>query len=434
MGEVTKSQSIRNFGAKGWFLILYCFTALFCNVAMTIDGLNVALPLVSDGNGLDYNACLSLGTVAGFVGVVLMFVIGKVREKLGNRYTSGGLLIIAGLTYSLFYVSSSSLVMYGVCMSIMVACTQGCFYLCTGPLQARWFPKKRGVVVGITTTGANIGSAILVPLLTALTTFLGWKMGLSVIGIFAVVVGVIGILILRDDPIDAGVYPDNVTKEEYEKEYLVDAQARKEEYKSDWTVKRLLTTKETYLAILVPAFLGLGLVGIVSQFVSRNMALGLSSAQAVGAMTVAAVFGMLGSYLLGIIDTKFGTKTAAIVYSLFFAAAVVINILGQFNVVFVYISIVMVGMSLGGTTNVQISWPASIFGQLDYPVANTVIYPIMYCIISLNFVLNAVVLQVTGTLTMAYVVYAILMIIAALIAKATDSTKWNKEVHPELMK
>ncbi len=428
-----KTTGVNNFGAKGWFLILYSLLALFVNVSMTIDGLNVALPLVTENNQLDYDTCLSLGTVAGFVGIVLMFAIGKIREKVGSRLTSGVLLIVAGLTYCLMYLNASSTVMYGVAMSIMVAATQSCVYLCTGALQAQWFPRKRGVAVGISTTGANIGSAILVPLMTALTAAMGWKMGLSVFGILSIALGILGLAVLRDNPMDAGYYPDNVSKEVYEKEYLVEQSASKTAYISDWTVARLLTTKETYLAILVPAFMGLGLVGIVSQFVSRNVSMGLSEPQAIGAMTVAAVFGMLGSYLFGVLDTKLGTKKGVIIYCIFFAVGIVMNILGSVHIAFVYISIVMVGASLGGTTNFQISWPASIFGQLDYPTANTVVYPIMYCIISLNFAVNGFVLKVTGNLNVAYMIYAGLLLVAALIAGLTDSTKWNKDVHPELM-
>lgn len=429
-----KKQSIHNFGAKGWFLIIYSLLALFMNVTMTIDGLNVALPLVTENNGLNYEACLAMGTVAGFVGIVLMFIIGKIREKVGSRWTSGVLLIIAGLTYSFIYLNAKSVAVYAIALSIMVSCTQSCFYLCTGALQAQWFPKKRGVVVGISTTGANIGSAVLVPLMTGTTAWLGWKMGLSVYGIFGIILGIVGLILLRDNPLDAGFYPDNVTKEVYEKDYLVEQEAAKEEYVSDWTLGRLLKTKETWLAALVPAFMGLALVGIISQFVGRNVSLGLTQGQAVGAMTVAALCGMVGSYLFGVIDTRFGTKTGVIIYCIFFAAAVVMNILGAFSKVFVYISIVMVGASLGGTTNFQISWPASIFGQLDYPTANTVIYPVQNCIFNLNFVVNAIVLSLTGSLTVAYIIYACLLVVAAVIARFTDSTKWNKDVHPELMK
>jgi hypothetical protein len=430
---MTKKQSAKNFGAKGWFLIIYSLGALFCNVAMTIDGLNVALPLITKANNLDKNMALSMGTVAGFVGIILMFAFGKIREKISSRYMSGILLITAGITYCTMYLNASNMVMYGIAMCIMVASTQSCFYLCTGAMQAQWFPRKRGVVVGISTTGANIGSAVLVPLMTALTAAFGYKLGLSVIGALAISLGIIGMVILRDNPLDAHVYPDNVSKEEYETEYITEKTLHTSKYKSDWTVKRLLTTKETYLAALVPSMMGLGLVGIISQFVDRNMSMGLSLVQAVGAMSAAAICGMLGSYLFGLIDTKYGTKKGAIFYCIFFAFAILTNILGVFNIMFVYISIALIGASLGGTTNFQISWPASIFGQLDYPTANTVIYPIMYCIISLSFAVNGVVRSLTGSLTVAYIIYACILLIAALIAILTDSTKWNKDVHPDLL-
>ena len=427
-----KTQSVRDFGFKGWVLILYSLGALFINVAMTIDGLNVALPLIVENNKLDYAACLAAGTTAGFVGIALMFVIGKIRERIGSRLMSGILLITAGVTYLTIYLGASSVVMYTIAMCIMVSCVQACFYLCTGALQAQWFPRKRGVVVGISTTGANIGSAVLVPLMTILTTVMGWKMGLSVFGIRSIVLGIIGIVILRDNPLEAGFYPDNVSREVYESEYLNQKYDKESEYISDWTVKKLLMTKETYQAIFVPAIMGLTLVGVVSQFVGRNMSLGLSQTQAVGAMTVAAVCGMIGSWFIGVIDTKYGTKTGAIIYCIFFAAAVVMNVLGSVHSVFVYISIVMIGASLGGTTNFQISWPASIFGQKDYPTANTVVYPAMYCINSMSFAVNALVTKLTGSLTAAYIVYACLLLVAAFIAKITDSTRWNKDVHPEL--
>ena len=420
-----KKQSIHNFGAKGWFLIIYSFLALFCNVAMTVDGLNVALPLLTEGQGLNYEACLGMGTVAGFISVVLLVVVGKIREKVGSRITSSALMVISGLVYMFVYLNSTSVVMYAIALSLL--------NLCTGALQAQWFPRKRGVVVGISTTGANVGSAILVPLMTLLTTVCGWKLGLSWFGLFSVVIGVLGFIILRDNPLDAGYYPDNVSKEVFETEYLTSQEAEDKVYRSEWTLGKLLRTKEFYAAAVIPSLVGLALIGIVSQFVSRNMSLGLTQLQAVGAMTVAALFGMLGSYLFGVLDTKRGTKIAFISYCLFFAAAVVCNILGNVHIAFVYVSIALVGASLGGITNFTISYPCSIFGQLDYPFVNTYSFPITNCIQSCAFAVNAVVLSVTGRLDIAYIVFAVLLVIAAIWIALTDATKWNKDVHPELM-
>lgn len=430
---MSKKTSASNFGFKGWVLILFGIICLFCNNAGTSDGLNVALPAISDGAGLNYNVCLSCGTIAGFVGVVAMFFIGKIRDKIGSTKMSAILMIVFGVAFYTLFLHATNIVMYAISMCIMVSCGQGTFYLCMGAMQTAWFPKKRGVVVGISTIGANIASAVLVPVMTVLITVANYKVGLAVFAVLPIIMGILCLVLLKDNPIDAGVYPDNVTKEVYEKEYAV-LKDEGTDYVSDWTIGKLLRTKELYLSAIVPGIMGLVLVGIISQFVNRNMALGLSQPVAVGAMTVAAICGMIGSWLVGLVDTKLGTQKAAMLYCAFFAVGVLCSVLAEFVPALVYVSIIIIGASLGGTTNFQISWPASIFGALDYPFVNKLAFPMGYCIVSLNFIVNAIVLQLTGSLTKAYIVYVILLVINIFIIKFTDATKWDKMVHPELVK
>lgn len=321
--------------------------------------------------------------------------------------------------------------MYAISQCIMVSCGQGCFYLCTGPMQSDWFPKKRGVVNGISTIGANIGTAILAPIMTTLLTMAEYKTSLSVFAVAAVVLGIFAYLTLRDDPLEAGMYPDNVTKEVYEKEYK--NISKKDEYVSDWTIPKMLKCKEVWLAAMVPGFITLGLLGIITQFVPRNVSLGLSQEVAISAMTVAGLVGIIGSYAIGYIDTKIGTKKACMIYCAIFAVGIAFNLLASIWLPFVYVSILIVGFSLGGSTNMSLSFPASIFGVLDYPKVNGVIFPINYCIGCLNFVVNAVVMKITGSLTGAYVVYLCLFLINIVIVARTEEGKWDKLKHPELM-
>ena len=189
-----------------------------------------------------------------------------------------------------------------------------------------------------------------------------------------------------------------------------------------------------WLASVVPGFITLGLLGIITQFVPRNTSLGLSDGVAISAMTVAGLVGIVGSYAIGFIDTKLGTKKACMIYCGIFAVGILFNLLAEVWLPFVYVSIFIVGFSLGGSTNMSLSFPASIFGVLDYPKVNGVIFPINYCIGCLNFVVNAVVMKVTGSLTGAYVVYLVLFLLNILIVAKTEEGKWDKLKHPELMK
>ncbi len=49
--------------------------------------------------GLNYELCLSMGTIAGFVGVAMMLVIAKFRDRFGGRKVSAALFVVFGLTY-----------------------------------------------------------------------------------------------------------------------------------------------------------------------------------------------------------------------------------------------------------------------------------------------------------------------------------------------
>ena len=416
---------------KGSNLMIFAILAMLVTNAGVNDGLNVALPAIAKGAGLDYEVCLAMGTVAGFVGVAMMLVIAKFRDRFGGRKVSAVLFIIFGLTFYFLFLRAANIVMYALSQCIMVSCGQGCFYLCTGPMQSDWFPRKRGVVNGISTIGANIGTAVLAPLMTFLLGRAEYKVSLSVFAAAAVVLGIYAFVTLRDNPMDAGMYPDNVSKEKYETEYKDISD--KDDYVSDWTISKMLKCKEVWIAAIVPGFITLGLLGIITQFVQRNVYLGLSTDMAVGAMTVAGLIGIIGSYGIGYIDTKIGTKKACMIYCGVFAFGILLNLLASFWPPLVYASIFIVGFSLGGSTNMSLSFPASIFGVLDYPKVNGVIFPINYCIGCLNFVVNAVVMKLTGSLTGAYIVFFCLFLVNILIVAATEEGKWDKLKHPELM-
>ncbi|MDB7983863.1 MFS transporter [Faecalicoccus pleomorphus] len=426
--KLTLRESLRL--GKGWNLMIFCILAMLVTNAGVNDGLNIALPEIAKGAGLDYNLCLSMGTLAGFVGVVMMMVIGKLRDKFGGRIMCTVLFIIFGLTFNFLFLRADNIVMYAISQCIMVSCGQGCFYLCTGPMQSNWFPKKRGVANGISTIGANIGTAVLSPLMVFLLTWGTYKFSLSVFGWFAIALALFAYATLRDDPKEIGMYPDNVTKEVYERDYK--PLENQDTYVSDWTLKKIITCKEAWITAIVPGFITLGILGVVTQFVQRNVSLGLSMNQAVGAMTVAGLIGILGSYTIGFLDTRLGTKKACMLYCAIFASGIIFNLLGSLNIIFVYISIGVVGFSLGGSTNMSLSFPASVFGVLDYPKVNTFIFPVNYCIGCLNFLVNALVMHITGSLAGAYMVYTGLFILDIVLVYFTEEGKWDKTIHPEL--
>ena len=120
--------------------------------------------------------------------------------------------------------------------------------------------------------------------MTFLLTVADYRTSLAAFAAAAILLAVYEYVTLRDNPIEAGMYPDNVSKEVYEAEYK--NLSEHDGYVSDWTIPKMLRCKEVWLASVVPGFITLGLLGIITQFVPRNTSLGLSDGVAIDRKSV----------------------------------------------------------------------------------------------------------------------------------------------------
>ena len=231
--------------------------------------------------------------------------------------------------------------------------------------------KRQGLANGFTTMGHNCGSAFYVPLVSMMIATFGFANGLSYLAIGAIVLGIVGLLTIRSKPQECGLYPDNVTKEVYEREYF---DGGKDE-NGGWTVVKLLKTKEMWLCALIIGINQLVTTGVMSQLVVRNTGLGFTQEAATGLMTVCALIGVVGSYLFGAIDQKFGVKKAILLFLAWYCVALAINCTD--TTMGVYISVAMIGIAVGAAANFIVSLPASVFGRHGFTLVNSVFFPLM---------------------------------------------------------
>ncbi len=176
-------------------------------------------------------------------------------------------------------------------------------YVAGGTLVANWFPKKKGIVMGYTTMGHNLASAFYVQLVSILigpTVLQTIGKGVVPIGIVAVIIGILGMILIRNTPEERDLNPDNVSDKVFQEEY--DHSSVNDD--SGWTTGKLLTTKELWMAAITTGFFQICSVGVMSQLVLRNVELGFSQQSAMNVMTILALGGVVGSWLVGVIDEK----------------------------------------------------------------------------------------------------------------------------------
>ncbi len=427
--ENTKS----NFG-KGWMIIFYSMIMFWFLIGFSIDGQNIVIEVFAGGNWerlgyADQTALhatlLEMAMWAGFIGVVAYFVIGRICTKIGGRALSSICLVLAGLSY-IYYGHATTVMTYFIGLTLVTIFINGAAYIGGGNLVTQWFPKKKGLANGYTTMGHNLGSALYVPLIAALIGALGMANGMTVTGVAAIVIGIGAYFIIRNTPQEVGIYPDNVSKEVYEAEYA-DMGAENE---SRWTVKKLLQTKEMWLVAFIVGINQLVTTGVMGQMVPRNMEFGFSQAQAVSLMTVCALVGLVGSFGFGFIDQKLGVKTAIKGYLVWYAVALLINVVMN-NAIGGYICVAMVGIAIGAAANFMTSLPASVFGRHSFDLVYSIYFPIMEIVLMLNYLVNAKALELTGSLRGAYVVFVALLVVNFILISVLDTKKYNLDYKKE---
>jgi len=405
---VTASNSLKsNFGKYGWFMIVYFGITLYLNSSFTADGMNVIVPTMAQKNGWDPNLMLSFNGIAGWVSIAGAFLLTALVTRFGAKPVV--LVSVAVTMLSVLALAfGTGMTTWIIAIILINSFCNGMSFVGFGALIASWFPVKKGLAMGWATMGNNLASAIFIPIFmfllsvgNAQTPFIFWAA-------FMFVLLIIGAVFIKNTPEEVGLAPDN--------EPLAIEQIKKqmEEYKnhvSEWTIGRLLKDKEIWLMGCGYGLLFMATVGMVMQFVPRVVSLGFEQNAAVAMLSVAAVIGIVASYLWGVIDQKFSTKTASKILALWFAAAFLFNMLpGRFTL---YISVFFLGCALGGNTNFSTSMTTTIFGKYDFSRAWSVVFPITCFFRAAAAVVLGVALSLSNN---NFVVPYIIFMIGSLIA------------------
>ena len=373
-----------SFGMHGWWVILFCGLCYYLDAGTVNDGMNVTIPAFVQAKGWDYATLLSYSTIAGLVGIVVAFAAARLIVKKGAKFVLVLASMISGLAF-IAYGYSQSMVMYLISVSIGSAFANVYSIQATGPIIVNWFPRKRGIVMGIASAFMPIASSTYLHLLTWLINTFGLEMGIAITGGLTIIIGIVCALTIRNTPEERNVAPDNMPITQEELEEL----KAEQDYKSPWTVKKLVREKTVWLISISYGLLILATNGVISQFVPRLTAdKGVSQQEALLMFSAASVCGIVFSVIWGWLDQRIGTKPASLIMILWFIVSLVINLIPGSRML-LWISIVMIGGDLGGTFTFLVSMTTRVFGRKDFSAAYGLISPLFNLIGTLAFVFIA---------------------------------------------
>lgn len=406
-----------NFGLRGWSIVVIEGLLIWIAAGVQVHGLNIMVPTLSQAFDIDKATLLFWATPASWGSVAAAFVMAKYCEKKGARRTIVVSLIVCAVCFGLLGVWGS--------LAAFVILFFGVNFFGTGygyvgglALIANWFPRKKNLALGWVTMGQTMSTALFVPSLAWLFATFGVKFGFMGVSLAMLVLVLVVALFSRNMPEEMGCSPDNVpmTAEE-----VARSRREQESYVCPLTTRQLLGMRDVWFMGLASGGVYVVLVGVLSQLVPRLMAMGYELNTAILYLAIAAFIGVPGAYCWGWLGQRLGTKLGLIAYSLWWLVAVVLNMF-EFNPVTLWSSLVMIGLSFGGATNLTTSIVAEKFPRGAFVKAFGIVAPIQGIVRCCSFAILAFGLTYLGGYVGAYALLVVVALIDVVLFWMTDLT------------
>lgn len=389
-----KKKSI-NLGFRGWMLVLYQAAGFFSFTAFTSWPQN----LLADyyGGQTTVSTVYTLGCIVGIIAqLIISKFIGKFKNVMSFSVILGAVSMLLALGVMLIGSEQATLWLVVYFFETAVITTWCTFTI--GIVVGQWFPRRKGTVMGIATMAFPLTNALLSNFAARVYT-VGTFNAFLPYWIATVVCIIIGAIFIRDYPEKCGCFRDNDRSMTPEVAKAMTEQEIENKRTSVWTIGRVLKTRDFWFLVVPEGLLLASSVGMMTQLVpilnehtDELASIGGYTTVMIGAAIIAAA----GSWLLGIIDTKIGTRRTVLIALIFM---IISGILGTFDNVYTLLAAVFaLAVYEGAASNFTVSGAAQYWRREDYANVFAVVNPVA----NIMQAAGPMVIAMIATLAMGY--------------------------------
>jgi MFS family permease len=348
----------------GWLIVATAFVALAVNVGLLFYSWGVFLGPLADAFGgrarvaWAYSAMQAAAALYGLL-------VGRLVDRHGARPVQVVGAVVFATGYALMSRVDSLAHLYLV-MAIPIALGSTCIgALPSNGAVARWFVRRRGVALGISTAGISAGGIVFAPASQYLIEHLGWRRAYEVLAASVLVLVLPPVIaFMRRDPADLGLLPDGAV--------IPDA--------GDRDTHRAMLDRELARSMppgaamrtggfwLLAAAFGLTMAGLSSVLLNQVAILvdrGMPATHASWVLGATAAMGVVGKLGFGSLLDRFDQRRVAAMCFVLQAAGVIL--LWQTRGAAALVCyVVLYGYAMGGNATLQASLVAEAFGRLHY--------------------------------------------------------------------
>ncbi len=343
----------------GWYIVSAGFSIQLLIGSLMIHSFTAYFPLLEAQFGWSRATLSGAFALSRAESGLLGPLQGWLIEKYGPRMMAAFGMCLFGIGFILFS-RIDSILGYYVTFFLMAAGSSIAGHLTVATAIINWFNRKRGVAVGLSSTGFGL-AGILVPLIAWSLTTQGWRDTAFYSGIGIIIVGIPVSLILRRAPEPYGYLPDGDRLSD------VGTMDKQDQDLTGFTVREAIKTSSFWYLGIGHA-LSLLTVGAVSLHLVPHVvdSVGLSVTIASTAVAVMTVFFVTGQVVGGFLGDRYSKRWLAAIGTLMHALALLILAYST-NIIMVYTFSVLHGSAWGLRGPIMATIRADYFGRAYFP-------------------------------------------------------------------
>ena len=171
--------------------------------------LNVYIPAIAEELAVSTAPLLYMTTVGWVASCFVTIIGGRIIPKIGAKTVlcvsaiAEG-VVFAGIGLSRNLLLTQSLIAVSSCLSVLYC------QLTSVAIIANWFPRKKGIILGLVTSAIAIVPIVFLPLFSLTIAEQGITAAMCEWAGFIILYGIVGLFWIREYPAQVGLAPDNM--------------------------------------------------------------------------------------------------------------------------------------------------------------------------------------------------------------------------------
>jgi MFS family permease len=243
-----------------------------------------------------------------------------------------------------------------ITFSLLLGVGTGGLFSIVNTTTARWFVRKRGLAIGITTSSGGMGEVFMAPLSSLLLSYYDWRISFVILGIMAWIILLPAGYLLKRDPRDFGLLPDGM-----EPEVNKTAKPAPIALEEGFSLAEAWKVREFWFLAVIWLLTSISVHMILTHLPPHAIDLGISPLDAAWIISFIGVGCIIGRFFDGKLSDRVGRKPPAIFGAiLMFALLLSLVFIQQFWIFCVFG--LLFGYAWGGLGAVVTLLIADIFG------------------------------------------------------------------------